>query len=145
MSDIPRSQPFHIGTLAGLIEPDERIGYDQRWRVTKSIPSQEVAMVDLIKKALYIGVGLAVLTKEKAEELVKELTQQAKLSEEEGKELFDGLLKQSEQARNDLQSKLDEAVLAVVNRLKLATKDEVASLKAKVDELSAKIGEGTKA
>ena len=37
------------------------------------------------------------LTKEKAEELVKELSQQAKLSEQEGKELFDSLLKQSEQ------------------------------------------------
>ena len=49
-------------------------------------------MIDLIKKALYTGVGLAVLTKEKAEELVQELTKQAKLSEQEGKELFDGLL-----------------------------------------------------
>ncbi len=99
-------------------------------------------MVDLIKKAIYTGVGLAVLTKEKAEELVRDLTQQAKLSEQEGKELFDSLLKQSENARNDLQSKLDETVLAVVKRLNLATKDEVASLKAKIEELSAKVGHG---
>jgi polyhydroxyalkanoate synthesis regulator phasin len=98
-------------------------------------------MVDLIKKALYTGVGLAVLTKEKAEELVKDLTQQAKLSEQEGKELFEGLLKQSEQARNDFQAKIDEAVLTVVKRLNLATKDEVASLKAKVEELSSKVGQ----
>ena len=98
-------------------------------------------MVDLIKKALYTGVGLAVLTKEKAEELVKELTQQAKLSEQEGKELFDGLLKQSEQARTDFQSKVDEAVETVVKRLNLATKDEVESLKSKLDALSAKLGQ----
>ena len=98
-------------------------------------------MVDLIKKALYTGVGLAVLTKEKAEELVKDLTQQAKLSEQEGKELFEGLLKQSEQARNDFQVKIDEAVLTVVKRLNLATKDEVASLKAKVEELASKVGQ----
>ena len=99
-------------------------------------------MVDLIKKAIYTGLGLAVLTKEKAEELVKELSQQAKLSEQEGKELFDSLLKQSEHARNDLQAKLDETVLAVVNRLKLATKDEVAGLRAKIDELSSKVERG---
>ena len=99
-------------------------------------------MVDLIKKALYTGVGLAVLTKEKAEELVKELTQQAKLSEQEGKELFDGLLKQSEQARTDFQAKVDDAVETVVKRLNLATKDEVESLKAKLDALSAKLGQG---
>jgi polyhydroxyalkanoate synthesis regulator phasin len=99
-------------------------------------------MVDLIKKAIYTGVGLAVLTKEKAEELVRELTHQAKLSEQEGKELFDGLLKQSEHARNDLQAKIDATVLAVVKRLNLATKDEVAALKAEIEELSAKIGLG---
>jgi polyhydroxyalkanoate synthesis regulator phasin len=102
-------------------------------------------VVDLIKKALYTGVGLAVLTKEKAEELVKELTQQAKLSEQEGKELFDGLLKQSEQARTDLQARLDEAVLVVVKRLNLATKDEVANLRAKVEELSSKLSSGSNA
>jgi polyhydroxyalkanoate synthesis regulator phasin len=99
-------------------------------------------MIDLIKKALYTGVGMAVLTKEKAEELVKELSQQAKLSEQEGKELFDGLLKQSEQARSDFQTKVDEAVLSVVKRLNLASKDEVDCLRTKVDELSAKVGQG---
>ena len=99
-------------------------------------------MVDLIKKAIYAGAGLAVLTKEKAEELVKELSQQAKLSEREGKELFDSLLKQSEHARINFQARLNEAVLAVVNRLNLATKDEVLSLRAQVDELSSKIGQG---
>lgn len=100
-------------------------------------------MVELIKKAMYTGLGLAVLTKEKAEELVTELVQQAKLSEQEGKELFDSLLKQSEHARNEFQSKLDEGVLAVVKRLNLASKDEVASLRAKVEELSAKIEQWT--
>lgn len=96
-------------------------------------------MIDLIKKALYTGVGMAVLTKEKAEEVVKELTQQAKLSEQEGKELLDGLLKQSEQARADFEARVDNAVLSVVKRLNLASKDEVNSLRTKIDELSAKV------
>ena len=100
-------------------------------------------MVDLIKKAFYTGLGFVALTKEKAEELVKDLAEQAKLSEHEGKELVDSMMKQSEQARNDFQAKVDEAVLAVVNRLHLATKDEVASLRAKLDELAAKAERGT--
>jgi polyhydroxyalkanoate synthesis regulator phasin len=99
-------------------------------------------MVDLIKKAFYTGLGLAVLTKEKAEELVKDFAEQAKLSEHEGKDLVESMLKQSEQARNDFQSKIDESVQAVVKRLNLASKDEVAALKAKVEELSARIGHG---
>jgi polyhydroxyalkanoate synthesis regulator phasin len=104
--------------------------------------SQEIAMVDLIKKAFFTGLGLAVLTKEKAEELVKDFAEQAKLSEHEGKELVDSMMKQSDQARTEFQSKIDEAVQSVVSRLNLASKDEVASLKAKIDELSAKIGQG---
>jgi polyhydroxyalkanoate synthesis regulator phasin len=102
----------------------------------------EVDMIDLMKKALYTGVGMAVLTKEKAEELVRDLSQQAKLSEQEGKELFDSFLKQSEQARTEFQTKVDEAVLSVVKRLNLASKDEVETLRVKLDELSAKIGHG---
>ena len=72
--------------------------YDRALESVANLPlmGKEMHMVDLIKKAIYTGVGLAVLTKERAEELVKELSQQAKLSEQEGKELFDGLLKQSE-------------------------------------------------
>ena len=100
----------------------------------------ETKMIDLIKKALFTGVGMAVLTKEKAEELVKELTQQAKLSEQEGKDLVDGLLKQSEEVRIEFQAKVDDAVLSVVKRLNLASKDEVESLRTKLDELSAKYG-----
>ena len=49
---------------------------------------EEIEMIDLIKKALYTGVGLAVFTKEKAEELVQELTKQAKLSEAGRKRAF---------------------------------------------------------
>lgn len=98
-------------------------------------------MVDLIKKAFYTGLGLAVLTKEKAEEMVKDIAQQAKLSEQEGKELVDSLMKQSDRARQDFQGKVDEAVMAVVSRLHLATREEVEGLRARVAELEAKVGQ----
>ena len=58
-------------------------------------------MFDLIKKTLLTGVGLAVMTKDKVEELGKEFASQAKLSELEGKEFVDHLLKQSETARKE--------------------------------------------
>ncbi len=98
-------------------------------------------MVDLIKKAFYTGLGLAVLTKEKAEEMVKDIAQQAKLSEHEGKELVDSLMNQSDQARRDFQGKVDEAVMAVVSRLHLATREEVEGLRARITELESKAGQ----
>jgi polyhydroxyalkanoate synthesis regulator phasin len=96
-------------------------------------------MFDLIKKTLLTGVGLAVMTKDKVEELGKEFAAQAKLSELEGKEFVDYLLKQSETARKDLESRINTAVQKAVSGLNLASKDEVAKLSAKVEELTAKL------
>jgi polyhydroxyalkanoate synthesis regulator phasin len=100
-------------------------------------------MFELIKKTLLTGVGLAVMTKDKVEELGKELASQAKLSEHEGKDFVDHLLKQSDTARKDFESRLNSAVQKAVSGLNLASKDEVARLSAKVEELTAKL-EGTK-
>ena len=100
-------------------------------------------MFELIKKTLLTGVGLAVMTKDKVEELGKELASQAKLSEHEGKDFVDHLLKQSDTARKDFESRLNSAVQKAVSALNLASKDEVARLSAKVEELTAKL-EGTK-
>src|SRR5208337_2506829 len=100
---------------------------------------QETAMFDLIKKTLLTGVGLAVMTKDKVEELGKEFASQAKLSELEGKEFVDHLLKQSEMARKDFETRISSAVQKAVSGLNLASKDEVAKLSAKVEELTAKL------
>ena len=101
-------------------------------------------MFDLIKKTLLTGVGLAVMTKDKVEELGKEFASQAKLSELEGKEFVDHLLKQSETARKDFESRINSAVQKAVSGLNLASKDEVAKLSAKVEELTAKLPSSSK-
>ena len=101
-------------------------------------------MFDLIKKTLLTGVGLAVMTKDKVEELGKEFASQAKLSENEGKEFVDHLLKQSETARKEFETRINSAVQKAVSGLNLASKDEVAKLTAKVEELTAKLPSSSK-
>jgi polyhydroxyalkanoate synthesis regulator phasin len=96
-------------------------------------------MFELIKKTLLTGVGLAVMTKDKVEELGKELASQARLSENEGKEFVDHLLTQSETARKDFETRISAAVQKTVSGLNLASKDEVARLSAKVEELAARL------
>lgn len=96
-------------------------------------------MLEIIKKTLLTGVGLAVMTKEKVEELGADLAAQAKLSENEGKEFVDNLLAQSENARKDLESRINTAVQKAVASLNLASKDELARLSARVEELSARL------
>jgi polyhydroxyalkanoate synthesis regulator phasin len=100
-------------------------------------------MFELIKRTLLTGVGLAVMTKDKVEELGKELVSQAKLSESEGKEFMDHLLSQSDTARKDFESRLNSAVQKAVSGLNLASKDEVAKLSAQVEELTVKLHGGS--
>lgn len=96
-------------------------------------------MIDLIKKTMLTGVGLAVMTKDKVEELGRDLVEQAKLSENEGREFVDNLMKQSETARDEFETRVDSLVKKAVDRLNLAHKDEVAQLHARIETLESEV------
>jgi len=53
-------------------------------------------MLNRLKQALTFGLGVAVMSKEKAEEVVKELVQRGEISREEGHSLVEEVVKQSE-------------------------------------------------
>ena len=89
-------------------------------------------MIDLIKKIVFTGVGLAAMTKDKIEALGKEIAEQAKLSEKEGKDLLDELMKKSEESRKDLEKQVEK----FVKKMNLATRDDLLTLEKKVQALS---------
>ena len=95
-------------------------------------------MFDLIKKTILTGVGLAVMTRDKIEELAKELTEKGKLSEKEGKKLIDDLLTKSEQARKDLETKVEDMVRKALEEVDVATKKDIAGLEEKIRHLEQK-------
>jgi len=95
-------------------------------------------MFDIIKKTMLTGVGLASMTKDKVEELAKELAEKGKLSEKEGRELFDELLKKSEQARKDLETKVEDVVKKMLGKIDVATKKDIAELEKKIKRLGKK-------
>jgi polyhydroxyalkanoate synthesis regulator phasin len=81
------------------------------------------------------GLGLAVLTKEKVEELAHELAEKGKLTEKEGKELVDSLRTRSEEARKELEAKIRGTVEEAIKKLNLATKRDIEDLAARIEEL----------
>jgi len=92
-------------------------------------------MIDLIKKTILAGVGLAAMTKDKVEELAEELTEKGELSEKEGKELVDDLMKRSQQAKKDLDKKMEEVVTKVLKKMDVATKKDIARLDKKIKNI----------
>ena len=97
-------------------------------------------MFDLIKKTMLTGIGLAAMTKDKVEEMVKDLTEKGEISEKEGKEFLDDLLKKSEQTRKDLEIKMEGMVHKVLGKMDLAIKKDIDNLEERVKNLEKKEG-----
>jgi len=98
-------------------------------------------MFDLIKKTLLTGVGLAAMTKDKIEELAKELTEKGKLTEKEGKELVDDLLKKSEKAKKDLEKDIEKVVKNTMKKMNIASGEELSNLTKRVKKLETALKE----
>ena len=95
-------------------------------------------MFELIKKTMLTGVGMAVMTKDKVEELARELAKEGNIPEKEGKELVDELLKKSEQAKKDLETNMEGIVQKVLGKLNLVTKEDLTRLEERIKHLEQK-------
>ena len=95
-------------------------------------------MVDFFKKGLYIGLGLASMTKDKVEELAKDMAKNAKLPEDEGRRLANELEEEAKKARETLKSNVDNLVEAAVSKLPCIKRMQ--ALEARLACLEAKAG-----
>jgi polyhydroxyalkanoate synthesis regulator phasin len=102
----------------------------------------EDIMKEMLKNVVYAGIGAAFLTKEKIEDLGKDLIEKGKMSQDEGKQFVDELLRKSEKAKDQLDLWINKRVEDRINQLNLATKDEVAELRRKIEELQVALNKG---
>jgi len=92
-------------------------------------------MLDMMKKALMAGIGLALKTKDEVEEIAKELIQKGKMSEKDGKKFLDDLMARYESAKSNMENWVENAVQNLIKKGKLATRDEIEGLKKEVQDL----------
>ncbi|ASA24584.1 phasin family protein [Paenibacillus donghaensis] len=98
-------------------------------------------MSDLFKKAISLGVGLTIVSKEKVEKVVEELVKRGELAPSESKALVDRLVERGEEERGILKTAVQEQVQRVLKELKVPQHSEIAALEAKVAELEARVAE----
>jgi len=101
-------------------------------------------MQDLLKNVFYLGAGLAFMTKEKIEELKKDLIDKGKMTQDEGKQFVDDLIKKSEKAKADVDKKVRELVDDQLAKMKVATSEDLTELRKQIDELRAMVEEKRK-
>lgn len=94
-------------------------------------------MLDAIHKMFLAGVGLAAMTKDKIDEHIKELVEKGKLTEKEGREIADEMLKKSKQAKEDLEKQVEKQVQQTLQALQIASKEDVEKLSARIEKLEA--------
>ena len=96
-------------------------------------------MIDLVKKTMLAGIGLAVVTKDKVLESLDELVEKGKLTKEEAAAMSEKIVEEgkteTEKAKVEA-SKLFNDMLHLAN---VVTKDQYDSLAARVTELEGRL------
>ena len=96
-------------------------------------------MFELIEKVVMTTIGVAAITQKKAEELVCEMKEKYKMSEDEGKNLVERIQSMARENREKVQEMAEAEVKKVVDRLGLVSVDELERLKKRVQELEARL------
>lgn len=92
-------------------------------------------MIDLLKNTMFLGLGLASLTKEKIEEVAKELIKKGQLSEKEGKDFIDDLTKRSKEAGKEIKGKIEKGASDALKKMNLASRDDLEELEKRIKKL----------
>jgi polyhydroxyalkanoate synthesis regulator phasin len=96
-------------------------------------------MLDLFEKIVMTTIGVAAITQKKAEELVVEMKERYKLSEDEGKNLVERIQSMAKENREKVREMAEAEVQKVVERLGLVSVDELERLKKRVQELEERL------
>jgi|RhiMetdeSRZDD1v2_1073273.scaffolds.fasta_scaffold09890_4 polyhydroxyalkanoate synthesis regulator phasin len=85
-------------------------------------------MKSLLEKGFLAGIGLLSMTREKAQEVIEELTHEGELQKNEVKQWVDQLSDRGEEERQALRKLVREEMKKVLDEIGLATKEDIQKL-----------------
>ncbi len=100
-------------------------------------------MLDTIKKNLLAGVGMALRSRKEIESLAKEFAEQSEMNQQEAKEFLDDCRKRYDDARSDLDKKIETSIESILKRLDLPSRSDIDRLSKRMDDLAEKIKKET--
>lgn len=96
-------------------------------------------MFELLEKAVMTAIGAAAITQKKTEELISEMKDKYKMSEDEGKEFVERLQSLAKDSKNKIKEMSESEVQKVVERLGLVSREELCRLEKRVHELETRL------
>jgi polyhydroxyalkanoate synthesis regulator phasin len=95
----------------------------------------------MLKQILYAGIGLATVTKERAEEVISELVKKGEMSQEEGKDALNTLMCRMQEESEKLKQKINEQVDNAITSMNLVKKTELDEILQRIAELEKQLDE----
>ena len=93
-------------------------------------------MSSILKQTVLAGLGLLSLSREKAEEITKDLIKRGELAESEESKFIKDLMERAEKDKKVIEEKVEEKVEKILTKMNIPTRKEFESLIEKVDKLS---------
>lgn len=92
-------------------------------------------MFDMMKRAFLTGVGLAVMTSERVEEMAREMAKAGQLSADKGAEFVKEAVNQAAKTRTEFEQRVASIVQENLNRSGVATRADIDRLLYRIEEL----------
>jgi polyhydroxyalkanoate synthesis regulator phasin len=92
-----------------------------------------VKMTSLFEKGFLVGMGLLSMTREKAQQVIEELSHEGEVQKGEMKQWVDQLSDRGEEERLALRKLIRDEVKKVLDEMGLATKEDIQKLREKQD------------
>ena len=80
---------------------------------------------EFVDKSLNFGLGLAVYSREKIEELVEEMVQKGEVAKKDARDLAGDLVKKGEEQRTQVQKMVHDEVTKILDKMDLARKSDI--------------------
>jgi polyhydroxyalkanoate synthesis regulator phasin len=96
-------------------------------------------MFELFKKTITTGLGAMLLTRDKVEELLKDLVEQGRISQKEAEEIIDELVSKAEKDKEEAKDKVKKEVGGILDKAGFGKSKEITELKEEVRNLSLEI------
>jgi poly(hydroxyalkanoate) granule-associated protein len=91
------------------------------------------------RKFMLLGIGALSLTEERLQRTINALVKKGELSSQEGRELVREMLDKAGKEKEALTARIRKEVKSMLDSLDLATKDDLQTLRQRLDELEARL------
>ena len=95
--------------------------------------------MDILRKAIFLGLGALTLTREKAESLVDELIKKGEVASSEKYKTIDKLLKESDRIEQQFQEKVNSTVEKTISDMGIPTRKDWEDLRETLKRIEMKL------